>query len=206
MVEVTKAVVGLGNPGRKYVSTRHNIGFLVADALTERLGVRFAVRTGLYTLARAEVEGVGFVVAKPLTFMNNSGQAVATLLRNLTLPPEAVLVVHDDVNLPFGRLRLRAKGSDGGHNGVASIIAELGTEQFPRLRIGIGAHFPPGKMVDYVLSEFESAEWLQLEGVIGRAVDACLTFVTSSLAAAMNQFNPEIQSSTRCGPEHTGRS
>ncbi|MCR4438603.1 MAG: aminoacyl-tRNA hydrolase [bacterium] len=205
MAEVAKAVVGLGNPGRKYLRTRHNIGFLVADALAERVGSHFAVRTGLYTLARAEVEGVGFVVAKPLTFMNNSGQAVATLLRNLTLPPEAVLVVHDDVNLPFGRLRLRGKGSDGGHNGVASIIAELGTQRFPRLRIGIGSHFPPGKMVEYVLSKFGHEEWLQLEGVIGRAVDACLTFLTSSLAEAMNQFNRQPQSSARCGPEHTGR-
>ncbi len=188
---MVKAVVGLGNPGRRYAKTRHNVGFLVADALASRVGARFSFRTPLYVLAQAEVEGVRMVVVKPLTYMNNSGQAVATLLRERGLSPQALLVVHDDVNLPFGRLRLRAKGSDGGHNGVASVIAQLGTEQFARLRIGIGAHFSPGQMVDYVLSKFSGEEWQRLGVVIERAVEACLTFVALSLAAAMNEFNPE---------------
>ncbi len=190
MAEVVKAVVGLGNPGRKYHKTRHNVGFLVTDALAARVGVRCWSESQLYTLANAEVEGVGFAVAKPLTFMNNSGTAVAAMLRHLGLPPQAVLVVHDDVNLPFGRLRLRGKGSDGGHNGVASIIQQLGTEEFPRLRIGIGADFAPGEMVQYVLAKFTRAEWQALQEVVDRAVDACLTFVTSSLVTAMNRFNP----------------
>ncbi|MDZ7294930.1 MAG: aminoacyl-tRNA hydrolase [candidate division KSB1 bacterium] len=191
MGEVAKAVIGLGNPGRTYARTRHNVGFLVADALAKRVGARFSVKTRLYVLAQAEVESVGLVVAKPLTYMNNSGQAVAALMRQHRLPPEALLIVHDDVNLPFGRLRLRAKGSDGGHNGVASVIAHTGTEHFARLRIGLGAHFPPGQMVDYVLSKFSREEWQALQGVIERAVEACLTFVTASIAEAMNQFNPE---------------
>jgi len=191
MAQVVKVVVGLGNPGRRYLKTRHNVGFLVADALAGRMGARYEIKAGLYALADGEAEGVGFAVVKPLTFMNNSGTAVAAVLRHMALPPEALLVVHDDVNLPFGRLRLRAKGSDGGHNGVASIIEALGTEQFPRLRIGIGADFAPGEMVQYVLARFTRGEWQALQEVIERAVDACLTFVTSSLVTAMNQFNPE---------------
>lgn len=191
MAEVVKAVVGLGNPGRKYHRTRHNVGFLVADALAARAGVRCWSRSRLYNLANAEMEGVGFAVAKPLTFMNNSGIAVAAVLRHLRLPPQAVLVVHDDVNLPFGRLRLRGKGSHGGHNGVASIIQQLGTEEFPRLRIGIGVDFAPGEMVQYVLAKFTRGEWQALQKVVERAVDACVTFVTSSLVTAMNRFNPE---------------
>ena len=148
-----KAIVGLGNPGRKYRKTRHNIGFVVAEAIAKRLGGEFTVGSDDFELAEGQARATAVFVVKPLTFMNNSGLAVRQLLKRYRIPLEHLLVIHDDINLPFGRIKLRGKGSDGGHNGLASIIRHLSTQEFPRLRVGVGADFGPGEMVDYVLED-----------------------------------------------------
>lgn len=191
-------IVGLGNPGPKYASTRHNVGFMVADKLAGQASVNFNTASGV----RAEVAetvfssaGLGvaggekLVLVKPLTFMNESGQAVGKLARFFRLQPDHIVVVHDELDLDFGRLRMKLGGSDNGHNGLKSIRAHLATGDFLRVRIGIGR--PPGKMssADYVLGRFPTNQRAELETEISIAADACFTLISSGLASAQNQFN-----------------
>ena len=186
---------GLGNPGDRYAATRHNIGFMVLDELARRLRTRFRKGAGR-AVARAAWRGDDLVLVKPLLYMNESGLPVAEQLR---AEPDDFLVVCDDFALPFGRLRLRPQGSEGGHNGLASIIYRLGTNRFPRLRIGIGT--PPAGQgwADYVLEPFPAAEAELLPELIGRATDACYAVMTEGLERAMNRYNPfeNDQSPTR---------
>lgn len=182
-------LVGLGNPGRAYKNSRHNIGFMVIDRLAERLGVSFSRLESKALVTRAEFQGRRLILVKPQTFMNLSGQAVGALVRFYKVPLEQLLVAYDDVDLPFGSLRMRPDGGSAGQKGIASIIERLGTQQFPRLRLGIGR--PPGRMeaADYVLQVFNRLEVEELPVLLDRAVDAVLTFVTQGMVAAMNVYN-----------------
>jgi PTH1 family peptidyl-tRNA hydrolase len=185
-----KCVVGLGNPGAAYAGTRHNVGFMVVDVLAERAGqpIRFLeceALTGHITLG-AEV----VLLAKPQTFMNASGQAVALLCTKYDCNPQRdLLAVVDDVALPFGRLRLRAKGSAGGHNGLRSLNEKLGTECYARLRVGIGPVHPGQNLADFVLSRFSVAEQSELPALTARAADAVETWVQYGIEIAMARFN-----------------
>ncbi len=186
-----KFLMGLGNPGPRYEGTRHNVGFAVADGLVERLGTTYSIGYRC-VLARANVESTRVYIVKPLTYMNLSGEVIPYLRRRWRVAPEDLLVIFDDMSLPVGKIRLRSKGSSGGHNGVKSIIQHLGTQDFPRLRIGIGQ--PPSSAeengaVDYVLSRFSSRELAILEQARTLAVDAALAFVRDGIQAAMSAFN-----------------
>jgi PTH1 family peptidyl-tRNA hydrolase len=181
-------IVGLGNPGRRYRGTRHNIGQAVVEHLAGRLGVPLSDE-GWVREARSRVAGKTVILAVPVTYMNVSGQAVRELLRRHRGRPEDLLVVHDDMDLPLGRVRLRPGGGAGGHNGVRSLIEELGTDRFPRLRIGIGR--PPEGVdpVEFVLARFRDEERPMVDEMIGRAAEAALTAASRGLEAAMNRFN-----------------
>jgi PTH1 family peptidyl-tRNA hydrolase len=182
-------IVGLGNPGREYTAHRHNVGFQVVDALAHSHKLAFAGRKGLARVARGEIGGQPVILAKPQTFMNLSGKSVGRLSRTLDVPPERILVVYDDLDLPLGRLRLRAEGSSGGHKGIRSIIDVLGTQAFPRLRVGIDR--PPGRMdpVDYVLQPFDRDQKPFLADAVARAAAAVECWLNEGIVAAMDRFN-----------------
>jgi PTH1 family peptidyl-tRNA hydrolase len=184
-----KLIVGLGNPGPKYSNTRHNAGFMVLNRLAERLGVSFReVRQTL--LAEVEWEGERVVFLKPLTFMNRSGLAVARAAGEMVGEAHTdLLVVLDDVYLPVGKLRLRRGGSSGGHKGLDSIIECLGTEEIPRLRMGVGEDEEEEELADHVLGPFTQEEMVTVKGVVERAADAVLSFVRFGIDHAMNEFN-----------------
>ena len=184
-----KIVVGLGNPGRRYQGTRHNIGFAVADEVARRRQVTFEIGRASTLTARAGRGAAALLVAKPLTMMNLSGEAVAGLAGFFKVDAPDILVVADDVNLPLGRLRLRARGTDGGHNGFKSIIERLGTAEFPRLRVGVGRGDPRRGLADHVLARFDDDERDEVEQAPTRAADAVETFLAEGLEAAMNRYN-----------------
>ena len=182
-------VVGLGNPGRRYRETRHNVGFMVVETLRERAGGPDEREAGHSALWRTEVEGRGIVLARPLVFMNLSGAAVRALAEKQGAAPEEVLVVCDDFHLDFGALRLRRGGSHGGHNGMRSIIAALGTQEFPRLRIGIGAAPAGQDPAEFVLERFAPDERVRLGDVVTQAADCVETVLKAGLEAGMNRYN-----------------
>jgi PTH1 family peptidyl-tRNA hydrolase len=186
-------VVGLGNPGTEYESTRHNIGFRVIDALARRLKTPLKPGNGEYLFASRSVEGKDVILAKPLTYMNNSGNAVGGLLERYSARLDELVVIVDDIALPLGVIRVRAKGSDGGHNGLASIIYQLNTNEFPRIRCGIRQEMMPPKeqMADFVLSPFETGERETAEAMISRASDAVLEFSIAGIARTMSKFNTQ---------------
>jgi PTH1 family peptidyl-tRNA hydrolase len=183
-----RAVVGLGNPGARYVATRHNLGFLVVDRLAVSAGAEWSAdRQARSQVAEAEIGGHPVLLVKPQTFMNRSGLAVAALRERLEWTPADLLLVVDDFYLPFGRLRLRRRGSDGGHNGVASVVEALHSDDFPRLRLGIGEPPVGEDAIDYVLRPFDPSEDVAaLSGLGADCVTACLR---EGLAAAMNRYN-----------------
>ncbi len=169
-------IVGLGNPGRRYEYTRHNVGFLVVDQLAASLKATFRPAQGDYWFASCSLNGLDVVLMKPTTYMNNSGIAVQQFLESHALPLEQVLIVCDDFQLPLGSLRIRESGSDGGHNGLASMIYHVQSENIPRMRCGIGSeHLPTDKslMADFVLSEFEKDEHEVVSTMLQQAGDAC---------------------------------
>lgn len=181
-------LTGLGNPGEKYKGTRHNIGFAVLDAIAVKKAVHFeSARFG--EIARFQAGGQSVYLLKPGTFMNLSGDAVLHWLRQLKESPQQLLVVTDDLALPFSKIRIRPKGSSGGHNGLSDIEAKLQTAEYPRMRMGIGSDFPKGRQAEYVLSPFSEEENEGLNAVLEKAADACLCFCTRGIATAMNQFN-----------------
>lgn len=181
-------IVGLGNPGPEYAETRHNIGFLVLDHLAAAAEVRFS--PDRYA-DRAELRHKGrtFILIKPSTFMNLSGKAVRYWMEQENIPVDRVLVVTDDLAIPFGAIRIRAKGGAGGHNGLTSIIELIGTEEFPRLRFGIGSDFPKGRQSDYVLGIWSENERKTLAERVELAGKAVLQFGLLGVANAMNNFN-----------------
>ena len=184
-----KLVVGLGNPGREYAGTRHNVGFEVADALAARHRVEWeAAPRGIEALV-GKWRGGGAIVAKPLTFMNRSGPAAVALLQFFKIDVADLLVVVDEAQLELGRLRARAAGSAGGHNGLKSIIEALGMGEFARLRIGVGRGDARRDLADHVLAKFEPPERLAVAEAIGRAADAAEMFVAEGIQPVMNTFN-----------------
>jgi PTH1 family peptidyl-tRNA hydrolase len=182
-----KLVVGLGNPGRQYAGTRHNVGFDVLDALAERhrLGWESAPAAALIAKWRA----ASVLLAKPLTFMNLSGYAVGELLRFYKIDLSDLFVIVDDVNLELGRLRARPSGSAGGHNGLKSVIAAFGTEEFARLRVGVGRGDARRDLADHVLAKFDPEERTTVAEAVGRAADAAELFVAEGIGPVMNRFN-----------------
>ena len=182
-------IAGLGNPGVQYRQTRHNAGFMVLDRLAARLGVTFSRLELKALVTKADYQGSRIVLVKPHTFMNLSGQPVGSLSRYYKVPRERLLVVYDEVDLPLGTLRIRPGGGSAGHKGISSIIERLGSQDFPRLRVGVSR--PPGRMeaADYVLQEFAASEKELLNVALDTAVDAILVFVSEGLEAAMNKFN-----------------
>jgi PTH1 family peptidyl-tRNA hydrolase len=187
-----KLIVGLGNPGREYRDTRHNAGFMVVDEIVRRHGLTWAMAPAQVpdTLAAKQFGQQAVMVAKPLTFMNRSGTAVAALARYYDVEPAEVLVVVDEIDLPFGRLRARPSGSGGTHNGLRSVVEHLGPG-FCRLRVGVGRGDARRELADHVLSKFEPAEREQLESVITRAADAAEMFAAEGIVKVMNTYNAE---------------
>ncbi len=195
MARGKRVIVGLGNPGTAYENTRHNVGFAVVDELARRTGTILKPAKGNLLFGWARVKNCTFGLAKPLTYMNRSGQAVRALLNRLGLSPQDILIVLDDVHLPPGTIRIRERGGSGGHNGLQHIIDTLGTHNIPRLRIGIGGNFPKGKQAEYVLSPFEEEEKPVMEEAIRRAADAAVVFACEGILPAMNRFNQRVPSS-----------
>ncbi len=183
-------VVGLGNPGPKYEWTRHNVGFLVIDQLAEQADIpvqklKFKALTNTAIVGRQSV-----LLMKPTTYMNLSGEAVSQAARFYKIPPEQILVISDDVSLPQGKLRIRRSGSAGGHNGLKNIIAHLGTDQFPRIKVGVGGKpHPDSDMADWVLSKFTGPDKAAMEETISRAADAVTCLLSQGVEKAMASFN-----------------
>jgi peptidyl-tRNA hydrolase, PTH1 family len=182
-------IVGLGNPGREYKETRHNVGFMVVDRLCQKWGVKPNRLQSKALIAQSMVGEQKVILAKPQTFMNLSGQAVSSLARFYKVDYGNLLVVHDDLDLPLGTLRLRPSGGSAGQKGLGSTIEQLGTQEFCRLRVGIGR--PPGRMdaAGYVLQTFSSGEMETMQFVLARAEEAVMTYLEQGIVKAMNQFN-----------------
>lgn len=186
----TYIIVGLGNPGREYRGNRHNIGFVVLDHLATKLGVTFSRMESKALVAKGELQGHRLILAKPQTYMNLSGQAVRALMRFYKIPLDNLLVIYDDVDLPFETMRLRPQGGSAGQKGMQSIIENMGSPDFSRLRVGVGR--PPGQMqaADYVLQNFSKTELEILPFILERTAEAVITFVGSGIEVAMNKYNP----------------
>ncbi len=183
-------IVGLGNIGPRYAGTRHNIGFMAVEEFAKRHGLRFSSKQGNAEIAQGNIAGVRVVLAKPQTYMNESGRAVGSVSRFYKIPAERVLVIYDEIDLPLGTLRLREKGSANGHNGLKSIIQHLGTQSFPRLRIGVGRPVIAGySEIDWVLGRFAKDEQPIVEETLLRAVDAVEAALQGGLERAMNRYN-----------------
>jgi len=191
--ETSYLLIGLGNPGREYRDSRHNVGFMLVDRIAVRLGARGMKVQSKAIVINSMYEDRKLILAKPQTYMNLSGQSVQGLIHFYKLPLTNVLIAYDDLDIPFGTIRIRPGGGPGGQRGMASTIEQLGTNDFPRLRIGIGR--PPGKMdpAAYILQDFTRAEMKILSEILDRAADAALEFVVNGLDKAMNKYNGSIE-------------
>jgi peptidyl-tRNA hydrolase, PTH1 family len=188
-------IVGLGNPGAEYANTRHNVGFVIADALAESLikeeekGKKLFATEKLVLLNHSKFKGKQLVIIKPVTYMNLSGKAVNYWMQTEKIPVENILVVTDDLALPFGTLRLLKKGGPGGHNGLTDIIETLNTQEFARLRFGIGSEFSKGQQVDYVLGTWNEAQQQALTERINKSVEIIKSFIVAGIERTMTAFN-----------------
>jgi PTH1 family peptidyl-tRNA hydrolase len=191
--DTTYLLIGLGNPGREYRDSRHNVGFMLIDRVAVRLDARGLKVQSKAIVMTAMHEDRKLILAKPQTYMNLSGQSVQGLIHFYKLPLTNVLIAHDDLDIPFGTIRIRPGGGPGGQRGMASTIEQLGTKDFPRLRMGIGR--PPGKMdsAAYVLQNFSRDEMKILSDILDRAADAALEFVVGGLDKAMNKYNGSVE-------------
>ena len=189
MAEDRWLIVGLGNPGSEYAGNRHNVGFDVADLLGERSGARFKRDRSRAQLATGKVAGLAVILAKPMTFMNASGRPVAALRAFYKLAGDRIVVIHDELDIPFGDIRLKFGGGDNGHNGLRSVTTALGSRDYYRIRIGIGR--PPGRMdpADFVLRDFSAAERKSLPDILNRSADAAEALLAGGLATAQNAFH-----------------
>ena len=185
-------IAGLGNPGAEFRHNRHNVGFMLLDCLADRLGESFSRLESNSLLTKAKYQDKRLLLAKPQTFMNLSGQAVSRLVKYYKIPLESLLIIYDDVDLPLESIRIRPNGGAGGHKGVASIIERLGTNEFPRLRLGIGRPSGRKNAAAHVLQNFTKEENVFLEVTLERAVDAVLVFVSAGLETAMNKYNETV--------------
>lgn len=186
--------VGLGNPGSAYDGTRHNIGFAVVDMLEGKLAnsTGWKAGRGSYYFTKGTIASEAILLVKPTTYMNHSGRAVRDVLQFYKAELADLCVIADDIALPLGKLRLRPAGSDGGHNGLASVILELGSDEFARLRCGVGSDFHPGDQARYVLSKFKTSEKMLAEEMATRAADGCLDVIRLGFAKAMNTINVSV--------------
>ena len=182
-------IAGLGNPGKEYENTRHNAGFMVLDALADKLGADISEKKHKALCGRAVIGGQKVILLKPQTYMNSSGESIRAAADYYKVYPEDILVVYDDISLAPGQLRIRAKGSAGGHNGIKSIIAHLGTQEFPRIKVGVGDKPKKMDLADYVLSRFSKEDRAVMEDAFREAAGAVETMITQGADAAMNQFN-----------------
>ncbi|MBK5108637.1 MAG: aminoacyl-tRNA hydrolase [Anaerolineales bacterium] len=189
-------IAGLGNPGREYKASRHNIGFMLVSHLAEELGVTFSRVQSKALVTKTEYQGSRLILAKPQTYMNLSGQAVGSLVKFYKIEFDHLLVVYDDVDLPYGRIRMRPSGGSAGQKGMRSIIDQLGTQDFPRMRFGIGR--PPGSKgaASYVLRDFSGEDAEFLPSVLDRGVEAILTYIREDLTTAMNRYNSKTDDET----------
>ncbi len=185
-------IAGLGNPGPEYAGNRHNAGFMVADVLAARIGARFKRDRSGAVVAVGRLAGVPVTLGKPMSYMNLAGRPVAAMRSFYKIPPARVIVVHDDLDIPFGTIRLKLDGGDNGHNGLRSVTAALSTRDYYRIRLGIGR--PPGRMdpAAFVLRDFSAAERKLLPWLVDRSADATAALLTRGLAAAQNEFHPDI--------------
>lgn len=184
-----KLIVGLGNPTKEYENTRHNIGFMAIDALSEEYHIPVDSLRHKALIGKGAIEGQKVILAKPVTYMNLSGEAVRAISDYYKIPPEDIIIIFDDTTLDVGRMRIRKKGSAGGHNGIKSIIAHLGTMEFPRIKIGIGAKREGQDLADYVLSRFPKEEKEALGQVLEDVKKAVALMVWNDIEEAMNQYN-----------------
>ena len=204
-----KVIVGLGNPGPKYGLTKHNVGFMLVNALAEKLGISETEWKDKFEALVAETR-IGtekVLLVKPMTYMNDSGRAVGPLLSWYKLEPEDLVVVHDDMDIPAGTIRIRKKGSAGGHNGIKSLLAHVGDEHFTRVRIGIGRPLPGWSVIDHVLAPFPSEDVPKIREAIEYLLPAVETIVTEGTDLAMNKYNPRKQKKpkqTETAPEPEG--
>ena len=186
-------IAGLGNPGPEYARNRHNLGFLVADELAERAGARFKRDRSRAQVATGKLAGIPIVLAKPMTFMNVSGRPVAALRSFYKVPGDRIVVIHDELDIPFDTVRLKLGGGDNGHNGLRSVTAALGTRDYYRIRIGIGR--PPGRLdpADFVLRDFSATEREALPVLLSRSADAAEALLERGLAAAQNEYSRQAR-------------
>lgn len=182
-------IAGLGNPGREYENTRHNAGFMVLDALADKLGADISERKHKALCGKAVIGGQKVILLKPQTYMNSSGESIRAAADYYKVAPEDILVIYDDISLAPGQLRIRAKGSAGGHNGIKSIIAHLGTQEFPRVKVGIGEKPPRMDLADYVLGHFSEGEKRIMADAVKEAADAVYEIVNVGIEQAMNDHN-----------------
>lgn len=182
-------IAGLGNPTKEYDKTRHNVGFEVIDRLAEHIGVDVTEKKHRAFCAKGVLDGHKVILAKPQTFMNLSGESLRAMMDFYKVTPQEIIVIYDDINLEPGQLRVRPHGSAGGHNGIKSIIAHLGTQEFPRIRVGVGAKPPRMDLADYVLSRFSKGEQELMEDAFKEAALAASMIVSSGTEPAMNRFN-----------------
>jgi PTH1 family peptidyl-tRNA hydrolase len=184
-----RIIVGLGNPGTEYANTRHNIGFDAIDLFASLNKLAWGRLSGGSRTARGKVKGVDIILVKPMTYMNLSGEPLDRILRNIPIEPSSIIVVVDDIHLPIGRIRIRHGGSDGGHNGLKSITSHLKTQDYPRLRIGVGEPGNLDKQIDHVLGRFSRSEQEDMREVLERVTSALETWLEDGTETAMNKFN-----------------
>lgn len=198
-----KIIAGLGNPGAEYARTKHNVGFMLVDALAERLGVDAWREKFNALVAEGRIGAQKVLLVKPLTYMNESGRALAPLLDWYKLAPEELIVVHDDMDIAVGTIRLRRKGSAGGHNGIKSLLAHIGSQEFSRVRIGIGRPLPVWTVVRHVLAPFSAEDGPKVHEAIAYLLPAVECIVTDGIDMAMNRYNPRKKKEER-QPTHEG--
>ena len=186
-------IAGLGNPGRQYENTRHNAGFMALDALADQLGVAVEERKHKALCGKGVIGGERVLLLKPQTFMNLSGESIRAAADFYKVEPEHIMVIYDDISLNPGQLRIRKKGSAGGHNGIKSIIAHLGTQEFPRVKVGVGEKPKGYDLADYVLSRFPKDERVLMEEAFERAGEAAVCMMNDTMEHAMNQFNKKTE-------------
>ena len=182
-------IAGLGNPGKEYENTRHNIGFDVIDRLAEEENIAVMESKHKALIGKGYVAGQKVILAKPQTFMNLSGESIREAVDYYKIDPEDIIVIYDDISLDPGQLRIRLKGSAGGHNGIKNIIAYLGTQEFPRIKVGVGAKPPKMDLADYVLSRFGAEEQKIMDEAFGEAAEAAVMMMTTGAERAMNHYN-----------------
>ena len=182
-------IAGLGNPTKTYEGTRHNVGFMMIDAIADKYGIDVTTKKHKALVGRGMIDGVRVILAKPQTYMNLSGESIREIADFYKIEPENTIIIYDDISLEVGQLRIRKKGSAGGHNGIKSIIAHLGSQEFPRIKVGVGGKPEGWDLADYVLSKYSKAEREYMDEAARNVTGAVALMVNDDVAAAMNEYN-----------------